>query len=82
MNEEIKRQETILHTIHRMTENFLQKSNWRNVLTSELTHLKDALEVSSIFIYKNRIENKALISEQLFHLNDNMTDTKKTSIDY
>ena len=76
---EIQRQENILHTINQMAHNFLQESNWREALEQELTNLKEASEISSIFIYKNKKEKNDIVSNQLFYLNDNKeAKTKKT----
>ncbi len=81
-NHAIQRQENILHTINQMAHNFLQKSNWREALTQELTNLKEASEISSIFIYKNKLENKELVAHQLFYLNDNKEAKTKKVISY
>ena len=81
-NHEIQRQENILHSINQMAHNFLQEVNWRDTLTQELTDLKVAAEVSSIFLYKNKVENKNLVSNQLFYLNDNTDSRIKEVIDY
>jgi len=81
-NHEIQRQENILHTINQMAHNFLQESNWREALTQELINLKEASEISSIFIYKNRIERKDLVAHQLFYLNDNKKAKTKKIINY
>jgi len=81
-NHEIHRQENVLHTINEMAHNFLQKSNWREALTQELTNLKKASEISSIFIYKNKLEKNKLTSHQLFYLNDNEEAKTKTIINY
>ena len=74
---EIQRQENILHTINKMSHNFLQSDNWRYILEDELKRLKVASNASSIFLYKNVQEKKGkkeLIAQQLFCL----TDTTKT----
>jgi diguanylate cyclase (GGDEF)-like protein/PAS domain S-box-containing protein len=81
-NHAIKRQENILHTINQMAHNFLQESNWREALQQELTNLKEASEISSIFIYKNAYEKKNLVSHQLFYLNDNKKAKTKKTINY
>lgn len=79
---EIQRQENILHTINQMAHNFLQESNWRKTLKQELTNLKEASEISSIFIYKNKKEKKDLVSNKLFYLNDNKTAKTKKTINF
>ena len=81
-NHEIQRQENILHTINQMAHNFLQESNWREALTQELTNLKEASEISSIFIYKNKLEKKELVAHKLFYLNDNKEAKTKKVINY
>jgi len=81
-NEEIKRQENILKAMNQMSHNFLQESNWRETLTQELTNLKKASEVSSLFLYKNKEEGTNLIAQQLFYLNDNQASKTKEIIDY
>ncbi len=80
--QEIKRQENILHAINEMAHNFLQESNWREALTQELTKLKLASEISSIFIYKNKEENNDLLADKLFYLNDNHEAKTKKTISY
>ncbi|HFD14295.1 MAG TPA: diguanylate cyclase [Epsilonproteobacteria bacterium] len=78
----IKRQENILQTMNQMAHNFLQESNWRETLEEELTNLKKATEVSSIFLYKNKIEKKELLAQQLFYLNDNQNAKTKEVLSY
>jgi len=82
INHEIKRQENILHTINQMAHNFLQVSNWRDALNQEMKDLKEASEVSSIFIYKNKKEKHELTAHQLFCLNDGSNDKTKQVINY
>ena len=79
---EIKRQKNILHSMNQMSHNFLQESNWEASLTQELTKLKEAAEISSIFIYKNVQDKKKLIAHQLFYLNDNPEAQTRKTINY
>jgi len=80
--QEIERQENILHSMNRMSHNFLQESDWEASLTQELTNLKEAAQISSIFIYKNVQEKKKLTAQQLFYLNDNPEAKTRKTINY
>jgi len=79
---EIKRQKNILHSMNQMSHNFLQESDWEASLTQELTKLKEAAEISSIFIYKNIQEKNKLTAQQLFCLNDNSKAKTRKIINY
>lgn len=83
-NQEIERQKNVLHTINAMAHNFLQQANWRDTLEQELTNLKKAAQISSIFIYKNEKEKgkNDLVSNQIFYLNDNPKAKTKTTINF
>ncbi|NOR56402.1 MAG: diguanylate cyclase [Sulfurovum sp.] len=80
--QEIERQENILHSMNQMSHNFLQESDWEASLSQELTNLKDAAQVSSIFLYKNIQDKKKLTAQQLFCINDNPEAKTRKSINY
>ena len=81
-NREIQRQQNILHAINEMSHNFLQQSDWMKALKQEMQNLKEASDMSSIFIYKNDQENDNLSAQKLFYINDNPEAKSKKRIHY
>jgi len=82
INREIQRQQNILHAINGMSHNFLQQSDWMEALYQEMTNLKQASEMSSIFIYQNEQDNDNLLAHQLLYINDNTEAKSKKCIHY
>ena len=81
-NMEIQRQQNILHAINEMSHNFLQQSNWTEALQQEMKNLKQASNMSSIFIYQNEPEKNNLSAHQLLYINDNPEAKSKKHIHY
>lgn len=79
-NREIQRQRNILHAINEMSHNFLQQSDWMESLQQEMKKLKEASNMSSIFIYQN--EHNNLSAHKLLYLNDNIEARSKKRIHY
>ena len=50
---ELQRQEDILHAINEMSHSFLQQPSWMVTLYQEMKNLKDASKASCVFIYEN-----------------------------
>lgn len=84
INHEVQRQQNILHAINEMAHNFLQKSDWREALRQEMMNLKQASEMSSIFIYQNENEQHTndLLAHELLYINDNSEAKSKKRIHY
>jgi diguanylate cyclase (GGDEF)-like protein/PAS domain S-box-containing protein len=82
VNREIERQQCILHAINEMSHNFLQQSDWMKALYQEMQNLKEASQMSCIFIYQNDQENDNLSAEKLLYINDNREAKSKKSIHY
>ena len=81
-NREIQRQQNILHAINEMSHNFLQQSDWMKALKQEMQNLKEASDMSSIFIYQNEQENDNLSAQKLLYINDNPEAKSKKRIHY
>ena len=81
-NREIQRQQNILHAINEMSHNFLQQSDWIKALKQEMQNLKQASDMSSIFIYQNEQENDNLSAQKLLYINDNPEAKTKKRIHY
>ncbi len=81
-NMEIQRQQNILHAINEMSHNFLQQSDWTEALQQEMKNLKQASNMSSIFIYQNETEKNSLSAHQLLYINDNPEAKSKKHIHY
>jgi len=81
-NQELQRQQNILHAINQMAHNFLQQSNWMEALQDELLNLKKAAQVSSIFIYQNGQDKRDLQAHKLLYINDNKQAKSKKNIHY
>ncbi|HEY9189648.1 MAG TPA: response regulator, partial [Sulfurovum sp.] len=71
INREIRRQQNILHAINEMSHNFLQQSDWMKALYQEMENLKEASQMSCIFIYQNEQDNHNLSAQKLLYINDN-----------
>jgi diguanylate cyclase (GGDEF)-like protein/PAS domain S-box-containing protein len=82
VNREIERQQCILHAINEMSHNFLQQSDWMKALYQEMQNLKEASQMSCIFIYQNDQENDNLSAEKLLYINDNREAKSKKRIHY
>ena len=82
INREIERQQNILHAINKMSHSFLQQSDWMEALQQEMSNLKKASKMSSIFIYKNQQDNDNLLAHQLLYINDNKEAKSKKCINY
>jgi diguanylate cyclase (GGDEF)-like protein/PAS domain S-box-containing protein len=82
INREIQRQQGILHAINEMSHNFLQQSDWIRALYQEMKNLKEASQMSCIFIYQNEQENDNLSAEKLLYINDNIEAKSKKRIHY
>ena len=80
--EELQRQQNILHAINQMAHNFLQQSNWMEALQSEMQNLKQAANVSSIFIYQNGQDKHNHHAHKLLYINDNKEAKSKKKIHY
>jgi len=81
-NLEIQRQQNILHAINKMSHNFLQQSDWTEALHQEMKNLKQASNMSSIFIYQNEEKKSSLSAHQLLYINDNPEAKSKKHIHY
>ncbi len=81
-NREIQRQQNILHAINDMSHNFLQQSDWTEALYQEMKNLKQASNMSSIFIYQNAPDKNTLMAHQLLYINDNPEAKSKKHIHY
>ena len=81
-NREIQRQQNILHAINEMSHNFLQQSDWMEALYQEMNNLKQASNMSSIFIYQNEPDNDNLSAHKLLYINDNEEARSKKRIHY
>ena len=81
-NREIQRQQNILHAINEMSHNFLQQSDWMEALHQEMKNLKQASNMSSIFIYQNEPDNDNLSAHKLLYINDNTEAKSKKRIHY
>ncbi|MEA2047459.1 MAG: diguanylate cyclase [Campylobacterota bacterium] len=81
-NREIQRQQNILHAINKMSHNFLQQPDWTKALNQEMKNLKQASDVSCIFIYQNETDKETLIAHQLLYINDNPQAKSKKHIHY
>ncbi len=81
-NREIQRQQNILHAINEMSHNFLQQSNWMEALYQEINNLKQASNMSCIFIYQNEQDNDNLTAQKLLYINDNIEAKSKKRIHY
>ncbi len=81
-NREIQRQQNILHAINEMSHNFLQQSDWMIALKQEMQNLKQASDMSSIFIYQNEKDNDNLSAQKLLYINDNPEAKSKKRIHY
>ena len=81
-NREIQRQQNILHAINEMSHNFLQQSDWIEALHQEMKNLKQASNMSSIFIYQNEQDNDNLSAHKLLYINDNTEAKSKKRIHY
>lgn len=79
---ELQRQQNILHAINQMAHNFLQESDWREALHQEMLNLKQAANVSSIFIYQNGQDKNDLQAHKLLYINDNKKAKSKKNIHY
>lgn len=82
VNREVRRQQNILHAINEMSHNFLQQSDWMKALYQEMQNLKEASQMSCIFIYQNEQENHNLSAEKLLYINDNREAKSKKRIHY
>jgi diguanylate cyclase (GGDEF)-like protein/PAS domain S-box-containing protein len=82
INREIERQQNILHAINQMSHNFLQQSDWMEALQQEMKNLKQASNMSSIFIYQNEQDNDNLSAHKLLYINDNTEAKSKERIHY
>ncbi|HEY9189470.1 MAG TPA: diguanylate cyclase [Sulfurovum sp.] len=82
VNREVRRQQNILHAINEMSHNFLQQSDWMKALYQEMQNLKEASQMSCIFIYQNEQENNNLSAEKLLYINDNREAKSKKRIHY
>ena len=80
--QELQRQQNILHAINQMAHNFLQQSNWMEALHEEMLNLKQAANVSSIFIYQNGQDKADLHAHKLLYINDNKNAKSKKNIHY
>lgn len=81
-NREIQRQQNILNAINKMSHNFLQQTNWTEALQKEMQNLKDASNMSSIFIYQNDEKENSLSAQKLLYINDNPEARSKKHIHY
>ena len=81
-NREIQRQQNILHAINEMSHNFLQQSDWMKALHHEMNNLKQASNMSCIFIYQNEQDNDNLSAHKLLYINDNTEAKSKKRIHY
>jgi diguanylate cyclase (GGDEF)-like protein/PAS domain S-box-containing protein len=81
-NREIQRQQNILHSINEMSHNFLQQSDWMEALHQEMKNLKQASNMSCIFIYQNEQDNDNLSAHKLLYINDNTEAKSKKRIHY
>ncbi len=81
-NREIQRQQNILHAINEMSHNFLQQSDWMQALKKEMQNLKEASDMSSIFIYQNDEDENNLSAQKLLYINDNPEAKSKKRIHY
>lgn len=79
---ELRRQQNILRAINQMAHNFLQESDWMEALHQEMLNLKDAANVSSIFIYQNNQDQNDLHANKLLYINDNKKAKSKKRIHY
>ena len=82
INREIQRQQNILHAINEMSHNFLQQSDWMKALYQEMENLKEASQMSCIFIYQNEQDNHNLSAQKLLYINDNSEAKSKKLIHY
>lgn len=82
INREIQRQQNILHAINEMSHNFLQQSDWMKALYQEMENLKEASQMSCIFIYQNEPDNHNLSAQKLLYINDNSEAKSKKRIHY
>ncbi|HSR73889.1 MAG TPA: hypothetical protein VLL31_03525, partial [Sulfurovum sp.] len=70
INREIQRQQNILHAINEMSHSFLQQSDWMEALYQEMNNLKEASDMSCIFIYQNEAQNNNLTAQKRLYIND------------
>lgn len=82
INREIRRQQNILHAINEMSHNFLQQSDWMTALFQEMENLKEASQMSCIFIYQNEQDHQNLSAQKLLYINDNSEAKSKKRIHY
>lgn len=80
--QELQRQQNILQAINQMAHNFLQQSNWMEALQGEMQNLKQAANVSSIFIYQNGQDKHNHHAHKLLYINDNKEAKSKKKIHY
>jgi len=66
----LTRRNNILHTINTMADNFLQQSNWNQVLGQEMRTLKSASETSALFIFQNDNAEDPFSAKQYLTIND------------
>jgi diguanylate cyclase (GGDEF)-like protein/PAS domain S-box-containing protein len=65
-----------------MAHNFLQEPDWMEALQEEMFNLKQAANVSSIFIYQNGQDQNDLQAHKLLYINDNKKAKSKKNIHY
>jgi len=82
IQKELKRKQNILQSINGMSHNFLQQSDWMIAIEEEMNNLKNAIEVSSLFIYKNFREKNNIITKEFLSLSPNKKISPPKSIHY
>ena len=79
---ELDRQRDVLHAISVMAGNFLQHTDWRNALQTEMLQLKKAARTSAIFIYRNDDLDNPKTATKLLAVNDDPSARARETIDY
>lgn len=78
----LDRQQNILRAINAMATSFLQHTDWDRALYSELLRLKNAAEVSAVFIYKNDSQENPRNAKKVIAINDDESAIAKENIDF
>ncbi|MDA3945714.1 MAG: diguanylate cyclase [Helicobacteraceae bacterium] len=68
---ELNRQQNILHAIKEMSEKLLQHDDWNETLHQQMKMLKDAADASSIFIFDNINTKNPIMAQRHLSINDN-----------